>query len=80
MRPCQGEGKLRGKQPKLSPKQQRELVRITGTGEYAIADLAELFIVSGTTVYRTRQRDMATTASLPGSRATSRPCLDGHGQ
>ena len=49
-------GKLRGKQPKLSPKQQRELVRMAGTGEYAIADLAELFTVSRTTVYRTLQR------------------------
>jgi DNA invertase Pin-like site-specific DNA recombinase len=59
--PCgQGEGKLRGKQPKLSPKQQRELVRMAGTGEYTIADLAELFTVSRTTVYRTLQRDTAT--------------------
>ena len=49
-------GKLRGKQPKLSPKQQREPVRMAGTGEYTIADLAELFTVSRTTVYRTLQR------------------------
>ena len=49
-------GKLRGKQPKLSPKQQRELVRMAGTGEYTITDLAELFTVSRTTVYRTLQR------------------------
>ncbi|WP_007024774.1 recombinase family protein [Saccharomonospora iraqiensis] len=50
-------GKLRGKQPKLSTKQQRELVRMYGTGEYTIADLAEVFTVSRTTVYRTLQRD-----------------------
>jgi hypothetical protein len=31
-----------------------------GAGEYTITDLAELFIVSGTTVYRTLQRDTAT--------------------
>jgi DNA invertase Pin-like site-specific DNA recombinase len=49
-------GKLRGKQPKLSAKQQRELVRMHGTGEYTIADLAEVFAVSRTTVYRTLQR------------------------
>lgn len=30
-------GKLRGRAPKLSAKQQRELVRMYGTGEYAIA-------------------------------------------
>jgi hypothetical protein len=40
---ARAKGKLRGKQPKLSPKQQRELVRMAGTGEYTIADLAELF-------------------------------------
>ncbi len=39
-------GKLRGKQPKLSDKQQRELCRMHTTGEYSISDLAELFSVS----------------------------------
>jgi DNA invertase Pin-like site-specific DNA recombinase len=53
---ARAKGKLRGKQPKLSPKQQRELVRMAGTGEYTIADLAELFTVSRTTIYRTLQR------------------------
>jgi DNA invertase Pin-like site-specific DNA recombinase len=47
-------------QPKLSPRQQRELVRMADAGEYTIADLAELFTVSRTTVYRTLQRDTAT--------------------
>jgi DNA invertase Pin-like site-specific DNA recombinase len=54
---AKAKGKLRGKQPKLSTKQQRELVRMYGTGEYSIADLAEVFAVSRTTVYRTLQRD-----------------------
>jgi DNA invertase Pin-like site-specific DNA recombinase len=54
---AKAKGKLRGKQPKLSTKQQRELVRMYGTGEYTIADLAEVFAVSRTTVYRTLQRD-----------------------
>ncbi|MFG2004836.1 helix-turn-helix domain-containing protein [Spirillospora sp. NPDC048911] len=52
---------IRGKQPKLSPKQRRELVRMVGTGEYTIADLAELFTVSRTTVYRTLQRHDSST-------------------
>jgi DNA invertase Pin-like site-specific DNA recombinase len=56
---ARSKGKLRGKRPKLSPKQQCELVRMAGTGEYTIADLAELFSVSRTTVYRTLQRDAA---------------------
>ena len=49
-------GKLRGKQPKLSEKQQKELRRMHGTGEYSISDLAELFSVSRPTVYRTLNR------------------------
>lgn len=53
---ARAKGKLRGKQPKLSAMQQRELVRMYGTGEYTIADLAEVFTVSRTTVYRTLQR------------------------
>jgi DNA invertase Pin-like site-specific DNA recombinase len=47
---ARAKGKLRGKQPKLSAKQQRELVRMYDTGEYTIADLAEVFAVSRTTV------------------------------
>ena len=49
-------GKLRGKQPKLSDRQQRELCRMHATGEYSISDLAELFSVSRPTVYRTLKR------------------------
>ena len=49
-------GKLRGKQPKLSDRQQRELCRMHATGEYSISDLAELFTVSRPTVYRTLNR------------------------
>ena len=49
-------GKLRGKQPKLSEKQRRELRRMHDTGEYSISDLAELFSVSRPTIYRTLAR------------------------
>ena len=45
--------KLRGKQPKPSDRQQRQLCRMHATGEYSISDLAELFTVSRPTVYRT---------------------------
>ena len=50
---AKAKGKLRGKTPKLSEKQQRELRRMHETGEYSISDLAELFSVSRPTVYRT---------------------------
>lgn len=56
---ARAKGKLRGKQPKLSDKQQRELCRMHETGEYSISDLAELFSVSRPTVYRTFQRAAA---------------------
>jgi DNA invertase Pin-like site-specific DNA recombinase len=53
---ARAKGKLRGKQPKLSEKQQKELCRMHDTGEYSISDLAELFSVSRPTVYRTLAR------------------------
>ena len=52
-------GKLRGKQPKLSDRQQRELCRMHATGEYSISDLAELCSVSRPTVYRTLNRRLS---------------------
>ena len=44
-------GKLKGKQLKLSERQQKELRRMHDTGDYSISDLAELFSVSRPTVY-----------------------------
>ncbi len=49
-------GKLRGKQPKLSDKQQKELCRMHASGDYSIGDLAEVFAVSRPTVYRALNR------------------------
>ena len=45
----------RAGRPKLSTKQQTELRRMHGTGDYTITDLAELFNISRPTVYRTLQ-------------------------
>ena len=53
---ARAKGKLRGKQPKLTEKQQKELGRMHATGEYSISDLAELFTVSRPTVFRTLNR------------------------
>jgi DNA invertase Pin-like site-specific DNA recombinase len=53
---ARAKGKLRGKRPKLSDKQQKELRRMHDSGEYSISDLAELFAVSRPTVYRTIAR------------------------
>jgi DNA invertase Pin-like site-specific DNA recombinase len=53
---ARAQGKLKGRQPKLSAMQQRELKRMHQTGEYTISDLGELFSVSRPTVYRTISR------------------------
>ena len=53
---ARAKGKLRGKQPKLSEKQQKELGRMHATGEHSISDLAEVLSVSRPTVYRTLAR------------------------
>ena len=53
---ARAKGKLKGKQPKLSDKQQKELRRMYDTGDYSISDLSELFQVSRPTVYRTLVR------------------------
>ena len=49
-------GRLRGKKPKLSEKQGKELRRMYDTGEYSISDLADVFSVSRPTIYRTLHR------------------------
>ncbi len=53
---ARAKGKLRGKKPKLSDRQQKELRRMHDSGDYSISDLAELFAVSRPTVYRTLHR------------------------
>jgi DNA invertase Pin-like site-specific DNA recombinase len=49
-------GKLKGRQPKLSARQQAELIRMHATGEYTIAELMEVFSVGRATVYRVQER------------------------
>ena len=57
MKIARDKGKLRGKPPKLSDLQQRELLKMHATGEYSISDLGKLIKVSRPTVYRTIRRD-----------------------
>lgn len=56
---ARAKGKLRGKKPKLSDRQQREVKRMHDTGDYTPGDLAELFTVSRATIYRTLERQKA---------------------
>ena len=48
----QATGRLRGKQPKLSPKQEAHLVELYRVGEHTIGELEELFPVTRSTIYR----------------------------
>ena len=57
---ARAKGRLKGRQPKLTVKQQKELRRMHDTGDYTVTDLAELFKVSRPTVYRTLQREIET--------------------
>src|SRR6266540_4687332 len=49
-------GKLKGKPPKLTARQQTHLVKLHTAGEHTIPELAELFSVSRATVYRVLER------------------------
>ncbi len=52
MRVAKAKGRLRGKQPKLSPKQEAHLVTLYNEGEHTGAELAEIFGVARATIYR----------------------------
>ncbi len=56
MQVAKANGRLRGKQPKLTARQEAHLVALHRTGEHTSAELAELFSVARSTVYRTLQR------------------------
>lgn len=56
MQVAKAKGHLRGKQPKLSLAQQRHLMEVHLAGTHSTAELAELFSVARSTVYRTVQR------------------------
>ena len=53
---ARAKGHLKGKQPKLTAKQARHLVELADLGTYSTAELAELFSVGRSTIYRTLQR------------------------
>jgi DNA invertase Pin-like site-specific DNA recombinase len=56
MQVAKAAGRLRGKQPKLSPAQEKHLVEVHQRGEHTTAQIAELFSVARSTVYRAIQR------------------------
>jgi DNA invertase Pin-like site-specific DNA recombinase len=72
MRVAKGKGRLRGKKPKLSPRQEAHLVRLHANGEHTMSEIAELFSVGRSTVYRALERSR--------QKQESRPAVDHHNQ
>ncbi len=56
MQVARAKGRLKGKQPKLKPNQARHLVELHDLGTYSPAELAALFGVGRSTIYRTLER------------------------
>ena len=56
MKVAKAKGRLCGKQPKLKPNQAKHLLELHDSGSYTQAELAELFGVGRSTVYRTIER------------------------
>jgi len=67
---AKAKGRLRGKQPKLNPRQEAHLVALHNAGEHSTAELGDLFGVARSTVYRAIQRDEARAAK---TKAAARP-------
>jgi hypothetical protein len=55
---CRPRQRLRGKKPKLSNRQHKELRRMYDIGEYFIKERAEMFSISRPTVYRSLSRKL----------------------
>jgi len=72
MKVAKAKGHLRGKQPKFNHRQEAHMVALLDSGEYTTADLADLFGVARSTVYRAIERERilrATSTSIPISGA-----------
>jgi DNA invertase Pin-like site-specific DNA recombinase len=61
---ARAKGRLRGKSPKLKPRQEEHLVALHAAGEHTIGELGELFGVGRATVYRALDRARARASSL----------------
>ncbi|WP_434181507.1 recombinase family protein (plasmid) [Clavibacter michiganensis] len=55
--------KLKGRQPKLSPAQERHLIALHRAGDHSVSELVELFGIGQATVYRALDRYPVTTST-----------------
>jgi DNA invertase Pin-like site-specific DNA recombinase len=65
MQVAKAKGRLRGKQPKLNPRQEAHLLALHDAGEHSTPELAELFNVGRSTVYRAIDRAGTRTKASP---------------
>jgi DNA invertase Pin-like site-specific DNA recombinase len=54
---ARAKGRLRGNQPKLNHRQEAHLVALFDSGDHSTAELADLFGVTRSTVYRAAERE-----------------------
>ena len=60
MKIAKAKGRLHGRSPKLSTKQEAHLVKLYQAGEHTVGELGELFSVGRSTVYRAIERSRRT--------------------
>lgn len=73
MKLARSRGRLRGKQPKLKPKQEELLASLHTEGNHTIAELMELFGVGRGTVYRALERQGVAIARRAGGATSQSP-------
>jgi DNA invertase Pin-like site-specific DNA recombinase len=73
MKVAKAKGRLRGKQPKLSPRQEAHLVKLHTAGEHTMYELAELFSVGRSIVYRAVERARQKAGITVDSRLSAQP-------
>ncbi|MGH3497885.1 MAG: helix-turn-helix domain-containing protein [Nocardioidaceae bacterium] len=69
---ARAKGRLRGKQPNLNRKQEAHLVSLVHSGEYSAAEVAELFGVGPSTVYRAIERQRVAAKAGPAEASSRR--------
>lgn len=67
---AKAKGRLRGKQPKLTARQEAHLVQLHAAGAHSPAELAELFGVGRSTVYRALDRSRAASGTAGETKLT----------
>ena len=68
---ARAKGRLRGKQPKLTPRQEAHLVALYRAGQHTVGELEELFSITRSTVYRAIRCEQARNDPVGAAAAAS---------